>query len=104
VLAQALIVLCLAGAPALAQEAPPSADGAEDEDSAAAASPEGEIRVDPVTGRRYRDVRPDDALRRGAWPVDRWVPLVAGVLVALGALVALALAHRKRGLRKSRGK
>jgi hypothetical protein len=59
----------------------------------------GRVRVDPTTGRRYREVRPSEAMRRGSFQVPRWVPAAAGAAVTLIALGVLAAAHRRKSRR-----
>lgn len=51
-----------------------------------------EVLVDPETGERYVEVRPEEGLARGRWPTDRLV--VIGVVSVLVLLAAGALARR----------
>ncbi|MBW2463174.1 MAG: hypothetical protein JRH11_16100 [Deltaproteobacteria bacterium] len=93
-----LAILLTAPSPAWGQDTgrdagqSPSATGnsAQDQDGA------GPVKVDPTTGRRYREVRPSEAIRRGSFQVPRWVPAAAGAGVTIIALGVLALAHRRR--------
>ncbi|RLB54249.1 MAG: hypothetical protein DRJ42_09640 [Deltaproteobacteria bacterium] len=59
----------------------------------------GPVKVDPATGRRYREVRPREAIRRGSFRVPRWVPAALGAGVTVIALGVLAVAHRRRSRR-----
>jgi hypothetical protein len=64
--------------------------------SEAAAATDGDVEVDPVSGRRYRRVRPD-GLERGALTVDRWVPVsIAALLAGLAGVVLVRGMRRKR--------
>lgn len=56
----------------------------------------GDIEVDPVSGKRYRRVRPE-GLERGLFPVDRWVPVAVAAVLAV--LAATALYRAMRGKR-----
>ncbi len=56
-------------------------------------APAGDVEVDPVTGKRYRRVRPE-GLRRGVLAVERWVPISVAALLAVLAGVVLVRATR----------
>ena len=56
-----------------------------------------DVRVDPETGERYRWVRPDEEVRRGAVQVPGWLVIAGGVAVAGAAAALLILRARRRG-------
>jgi hypothetical protein len=83
----ALLVVMLGAAGAVAQD-----DAGPDGGAGAA-----DVRFDEVTGAPYRLARPEEPLRRGAWPVAPEIVVAAGAITALGAAALLV-----RRLRRSR--
>jgi len=79
---------------AFAQDAGPAAPAVTSADN---------VQVDPATGERWRAVRPEDGLRRGLLPVNAWLAIAAGALVAVGAVAALVLRARS-ARRNARGR
>jgi hypothetical protein len=56
-----------------------------------------DVRVDPETGERFRWVRPDEEIRRGALQVPSWLVIAGGITVAGAAAAILFARARRRG-------
>ncbi len=45
--------------------------------------------TDPVTGERYLEVHPEEALAQGRWPVPPWTVWLAGAVALLAGMGVL---------------
>lgn len=95
-LGAALLMAALAvGGLGVASEASAQQDAGQDS-AASLADEAGPVQVDPRTGRRYREVRPREGLRRGRFSSPAWVVGGLGALTAGGAIAALVWRSRRK--------
>ncbi len=68
----------------------------EGEAAGAAAAP---VLTDPVSGERYVEVRPTDAIERGRWAVPAWLVWCLGGLATVvgGAVLTRRMTRARRG-------
>ncbi len=74
----------------------PAEEGAE---AAPAEETPAAIQIDPQSGERFRETRPDEPMRRGRISVAPWVVYVVGGCVVLLALALLGRRARPRTAR-----
>lgn len=77
----------------------PASEAAAQAEAEAPTTDAAPVLTDPVSGERYVEVRPTDAIERGRWAVPPWLVWCLGGLATVvgGAVLARRMTRARRG-------